>query len=137
MNTEELSLAPIRDSVFSRWVVMMVLALSGAVIYLLPFLREIFYEPLRLALGLTHSQSGVMVAAFGFTSMIAYIPGGWIADRIEPRLLISGSLISTGLLGFWLGTLPSYPVAVLIHALWGVTVTGMMWGALIKATRDW
>jgi nitrate/nitrite transporter NarK len=69
--------------------------------------------------------------------MIAYIPGGWIADRIEPRLLISGSLVSTGLLGFWLATLPSYPAAVLIHALWGVSVTGMMWGALIKATRDW
>jgi nitrate/nitrite transporter NarK len=137
MNTEELSLAPIRQSVFSRWLVMVVLALSGAVIYLLPFLREIFYEPLRMALGLTHSQSGAMVAAFGLTSMIAYIPGGWIADRIEPRLLISGSLVSTGLLGFWLATLPSYPAAVLIHALWGVSVTGMMWGALIKATRDW
>lgn len=116
---------------------MVVLALSGAVIFLLPFLREIFYEPLRVALGLTHSQSGAMVAAFGFTSMIAYIPGGWLADRIEPRLLISGSLISTGLLGFWFATLPPYPVAVLIHALWGVTITGAMWGALIKATRDW
>ena len=24
-----------------------------------------------------------------------------------------------------------------MHGLWGITVTGMMWGALIKATRDW
>lgn len=137
MNTADVSPGRSRDSVLSRWLVMVVLALSGAVIFLLPFLREIFYEPLRLALGLTHSQSGFMVAAFGFTSMIAYIPGGWVADRMAPRHLISGSLISTGLLGFWLATLPPYPVAVLIHALWGVTVTGMIWGALIKATRDW
>ena len=116
---------------------MAVLGLSGAVIYLLPFLREIYYDPLRQALDLTHSQSGVLMATFGFSSMLAYMPGGWIADRVPSRLLISGSLISTGLLGFAFATFPSYPVAIGIHALWGVTVTGMMWGALIKATRDW
>jgi len=126
-----------RESALGRWIVMVVLAMSGAVIFLLPFLREIFYEPLRQALGLTHSQSGAMMATFGFTSMIAYIPGGWLADRIQPRLLIASSLISTGLLGFWLATLPPYSIALVIHALWGVTVTGMMWGAMIKATRDW
>ena len=124
-------------SVFSRWLVMAVLGLSGAVIYLLPFLREIYYDPLREALNLTHSQSGVLMATFGLTSMLAYMPGGWIADRVSSRLLISGSLISTGLLGFSFATFPSYPAAIVIHALWGVTVTGMMWGALIKATRDW
>ncbi|MEZ5930263.1 MAG: MFS transporter [Parvularculaceae bacterium] len=129
--------AAARSTLFSRWIVMAVLGLSGAVIYLLPFLREIYYEPLREALNLTHSQSGVLMATFGFTSMVAYLPGGWIADRISSRLLISGSLISTGLLGFAFATFPSYPVAIGIHALWGVTVTGMMWGALIKATRDW
>ena len=129
--------SPAVESILSRYIVMAVLGLSGAVIYLLPFLREIYYEPLREALSLTHSQSGVLMATFGFTSMITYMPGGWIADRVSARLLIAGSLISTGLLGFTFSTFPSYPVAIAIHALWGVTVTGMMWGALIKATRDW
>ena len=127
----------VRESALSRWIVMAVLGLSGAVIYLLPFLREIYYDPLREALNLSHSQSGALMATFGFASMLAYIPGGWIADRISSRILISGSLISTGLLGFAFATFPSYSVAIAIHALWGVTVTGMMWGALIKATRDW
>lgn len=131
------AVSPGGETVLSRWIVMAVLGLSGAVIYLLPFLREIYYDPLRQALDLTHSQSGVLMATFGFSSMLAYMPGGWIADRVPSRLLISGSLISTGLLGFAFATFPSYPVAIGIHALWGVTVTGMMWGALIKATRDW
>jgi nitrate/nitrite transporter NarK len=126
-----------RASPLSRWVVMAVLGLSGTVIYLLPFLREVYYDPLQEALSLTNSQSGMLMATFGFTSMLAYIPGGWIADKVEPRLLIAGALISTGLLGFLFSTFPSYPVALAIHALWGVTATGMMWGALIKATRDW
>ncbi len=71
------------------------------------------------------------------TSLITYPIGGWVADRVSPRLLISLSLVSTGLLGFVFSTFPSYGVSLLIHALWGVTVTGMMWGALIKATREW
>lgn len=126
-----------QSTLLSRWTVMAVLGLSGTVIYLLPFLREVYYDPLKEALGLSNSQSGVLMATFGFTSMLAYIPGGWIADRVEPRLLIAGALISTGLLGFLFSTFPSYPVALAIHALWGITATGMMWGALIKATRDW
>jgi nitrate/nitrite transporter NarK len=116
---------------------MAVLGLSGTVIYLLPFLREVYYEPLQKALGIDNSQSGILMATFGFTSMLAYVPGGWLADRVEARALIAGALVSTGLLGFWFATLPSYGTALVIHALWGLTATGMMWGALIKATREW
>ena len=121
----------------SKWLVMAVLGLSGTVIYLLPFLRELYYEPLQAALGINNTQSGMLTAVFGMTSLVAYPIGGWIADRVSPRLLISSSLISTGLLGFVFSTFPSYGVSLAIHALWGVTVTGMMWGALIKATREW
>jgi nitrate/nitrite transporter NarK len=121
----------------SRWLVMAVLGLAGTVIYLLPFMREIYYQPLQEALHINNSQAGMLMAAFGLTSMLAYIPGGWVADRVEPRVLIAGALVLTGLLGFLFATFPSYPVALIIHALWGVTATGMMWGALIKATRDW
>jgi nitrate/nitrite transporter NarK len=121
----------------SKWLVMAVLGLSGSVIYLLPFLRELYYEPLQQALRINNTQSGMLTAVFGMTSLATYPLGGWIADRVAPRLLISLSLISTGLLGFVFSTFPSYLVALAIHALWGVTVTGMMWGALIKATREW
>ena len=121
----------------SKWLVMAVLGLSGTVIYLLPFLRELYYEPLQAALGITNTQSGMLTAVFGMTSLFTYPIGGWVADRVSPRILISVSLISTGLLGFIFSTFPSYGVSLLIHALWGVSVTGMMWGALIKATREW
>ncbi len=121
----------------SKWLVMAVLGLSGTVIYLLPFLREIYYEPLQRALQINNTQSGMLTSMFGLTSMVTYVIGGWVADRVSARSLISMSLILTGLLGFGLATFPSFAVALLIHALWGITVTGMMWGALIKATREW
>lgn len=78
-----------------------------------------------------------MMSVFGATAMLSYFPGGWIADRISPRALISLSMISTGLAGFYFATFPSYRICILIHAFWGVSVTLTFWAALIKATRYW
>lgn len=120
-----------------RWLIMTILCVSGGVIYLLPFMREVYYLPLQTALGLTNTQFGTLMTAFGAASMLVYGPGGWLADRLSPRVLISFSLVSTGAVGFWFASFPSYEVALAIHAVWGVTVTGAYWGAMIKATRAW
>lgn len=122
---------------FRRWLVMTCLCLSGGIIYLLPYLREVYYLPLQSALGLTNTQLGLMMAVFGATAMVSYFPGGWIADRFSPRILISISMISTGLAGFYFATFPSYNVCLAIHAFWGISVTLTFWAALIKAARNW
>jgi nitrate/nitrite transporter NarK len=122
---------------FRRWLVMACLCLSGGIIYLLPYLREVYYLPLLEALGLTNTQLGVMMSVFGATAMLSYFPGGWIADRVSPRILIFLSMISTGLAGFYFATFPSYKMCLVIHAFWGVSVTLTFWAALIKATRNW
>jgi len=51
--------------------------------------------------------------------------------------LLSFSLVSTGLIGFYLTTFPSYAELLLIHGLWGITTILTFWAALIKATRLW
>jgi len=122
---------------FRRWLVMICLCLSGGIIYLLPYLREVYYLPLLEALDVTNTQLGVLMSAFGATAMLSYFPGGWIADRVSPRVLISLSMISTGLGGFYFATFPAYRICILIHAFWGVSVTLTFWAALIKATRNW
>lgn len=122
---------------FRRWLVMACLCLSGGIIYLLPYLREVYYLPMMEALNLTNTQLGVMMSVFGATAMVSYFPGGWIADRVSPRILIAMSMISTGLAGFYFATFPSYKICLVIHAFWGVSVILTFWAALIKATRNW
>ena len=34
-------------------------------------------------------------------------------------------------------TFPSYKISLVIHAVWGVTVTFLFWGAMIRMTRNW
>ncbi|MFP4081916.1 MAG: MFS transporter [Candidatus Aminicenantes bacterium] len=124
-------------SSFRRWLVMACLCMSGGIIYLLPFLREVYYIPLQKALHLNHTQLGVLMSVFGTISMLVYFPGGWLADRVSPRKLLTISLISTGIAGLYFATFPSYEMSIAVHAFWGVSITFVFWAALIKATRSW
>jgi len=124
-------------STVRRWLIMTVLAFSGGIIFLLPFLFEVYYRTVADALGLTNTEMGVLFSAFGVTSMIAYFPGGWLADRLSPRKLMTSSLILTGLAGLWFATLPAYEIVVAIHIFWGAAISLLFWGAMIRVTRNW
>lgn len=89
------------------------------------------------ALGFSKTQIGILLSTFGFVSLITYIPGGWLADHVAPRKLISIALVITALGGFVFSTFPSFEISVLLHGLWGLTTGCIFWSALIKATRNW
>ena len=120
-----------------HWLIMLVLGFSGGIIFLLPYLKEIYYRPLADALGLSNTQVGLMMSAFGVTALISYFPGGWLADRYSPRALIALSMISTGLLGFYFAGFPGFVESVIVHAVWGVTITLLFWASMIRVTRGW
>lgn len=104
---------------------------------MLPFLREIYAVPLRASLDITNTQLGVLMSIFGAMSMLTYFPGGWLADRFSPRILMSTALFATGIVGFYYSTFPSYFICLLIHAFWGISISLVFWSAMIKATREW
>jgi len=56
--------------------------------YWLPFLSEIFYVPMQDAFGFSKTQIGILLSTFGFVSLVTYIPGGWLADRIAANLRV-------------------------------------------------
>lgn len=116
---------------------MAVLSISGGAIFLLPFLQEFFYKPLAEALELNNAQVGGLMSAFGATALLSYFPGGWLADRMSPRKLLTWALLSTGGAGLYFATFPPYIVCLVIHAFWGVSTTLLFWGAMIRVTRDW
>ncbi len=120
-----------------HWLLMIVMSISGGIVFLLPFLQEVYYLPLADALNLNNTQVGSLVSVFGVTSLLSYFPGGWLADRVSPRKLITTSLLSTGIAGLYFATFPSYGVSLAIHAFWGMSITFLFWGAMIRVTRNW
>ena len=116
-------------STVRRWLIMACLCLSGGIIYLLPFLREVYYIPLQKALHLSNTQLGVLMSVFGTTALVSYFPGGWLADRVSPKILITLSLMATGISGLYFATFPSYKLSIAVHAFWGVSCTLTFWAA--------
>lgn len=120
----------------TRYLRLCILAWGGGFIYLLPYIRYTFYDPLQKALGLDHTAFGVSMSAYGMCALISYWPGGWLADRVSARKLLTFSYLTTGLMGFYFATYPSYIMTILIHGAWGICTTLTFWAAFIRATKD-
>ncbi|MDG1859661.1 MAG: MFS transporter, partial [Emcibacteraceae bacterium] len=124
-------------SIFNRVIVMAALCMSAAIIFMLPFLREIYYIPMQTAFGYTNTEMGMLMSVFGAMSMIGYFPGGWLSDRFPARYMMSAALLGTGIAGFYFSTLPSFAICLLIHGFWGLSITLLFWSSMIKTTRNW
>jgi len=116
---------------------MAVLSVSGGLIFMAPFLREVYYIPMQEAMNLSNTQMGALMGTFGAVSMLMYFPGGWLADRVSSRKLITLGMLATGISGLYFATYPSYQINLLLHAFWGVSITFVFWGAMIRVTRGW
>ncbi|MDT8449426.1 MAG: MFS transporter [Wenzhouxiangellaceae bacterium] len=120
-----------------RWLLIASLALAGESIYMLPYLRKSFQTSIEAVFGLSSFQVGMLNALFGILALLCYLPGGWLADRVSARRLLTVSLTATALGGAYMASLPSYPGLLAVHAFWGVSTIVTFWAALIKATRLW
>jgi len=87
------------------------------------------------ALSIDNEQLGYLYSILGAAFMISYLPSGWLADRIAPRILISISLLGTGLLAMWYATLPNFHFLLLIFCGFGVTTGLTFWAALLKRVK--
>jgi nitrate/nitrite transporter NarK len=121
-----------------RFAVMLGLILAGETIFALPFHVARFFRPIMLdVFGLSATELGVAQGVYGVVAMIAYFPGGPIADRFPARRLLASSLWITAVGGIYLATFPPYAGMLLLWGVFAVTSILLFWAALIRATRDW
>ncbi|KZX59053.1 hypothetical protein A3709_15990 [Halioglobus sp. HI00S01] len=121
-----------------RTLAILSLIVAGEVIFALPFHTSRFFRPTFLEeFGLTNTELGDMFALYGIVAMLAYFPGGFLADRFAPRWLIVVSLVLTGAGGLILAFVPSKTTLYVLFGYWGFTTIFLFWAAMIKATRIW
>ena len=118
--------------------VMMALIAAGEAIFILPFVVARIFRPTVLdVFGLTNLQLGTAFSLYGVVAMLAYFPGGPLADRFSARRLITAALVATSLGGVIFATIPPLGVLTLLYGFWGLTTILLFWAALIRATREW
>lgn len=124
-----------KKSVAKKYGTLLLLACGAGFIFQLPFIRETFYIPIQTAMGLTNSQMGTLNSWYAIVATPAYFLGGIVADRFSPKIMLSFSFVSTGLLGIWFSMFPGYATSQLIFALMGFTTVMTYWSSVIKAVR--
>ncbi len=111
------------------------LSLAASVIYSAPYLRQLFKTSLLDAFNLTEIQLGNLSTTYAIVSIICYLPGGWLADRVAPRKLVIIALFSSAATYAWYATIPGYSALLTIYGLWGVIGVGILWAAMFKQVQ--
>ena len=121
-----------------RLLLILTLIIAGEMVFGLPFHTARYFRPTMLnVFSLSNTQLGDLFAVYGVTAMLAYFPGGALADRFSARFLLSASLLATAAGGVYMSTIPGIAHMALLYGYWGLTTVFLFWGALIRATRDW
>ncbi|NQZ06423.1 MAG: MFS transporter [Algicola sp.] len=125
-------------SVKRRMLIIFSIIFAGEMIFSLPFHVVRFFRPTLLeAFDLTNAQLGDIFALYGIMAMLAYFPGGAIADRFSGRGLMSFSLLMTALGGIYYVQIPDKAMLAVLFGYWGVTTILLFWASMIKMTSLW
>ena len=122
----------------TRAAAMLALVVAGELIFSLPFHVPRYFRPSTLAaFGLSNAQLGDIFAVYGVTAMLAYVPGGLLADRFSARKLMATSLAATAAGGLYMATLPDLLGMHVLYGYLGITTIFLFWSPMIRATRTW
>ena len=77
----------------------------------------------------------MLLSVSATVSSVAFVVGGYLADRLPARVPITLGLIATGLAGIYLSTLPPYAHMLVLAGFFAFCADCLCWPALLKAIR--
>ena len=111
--------------------------IAAEAIYFLPFVIARIFRPTMLDIfAITNFELGLAFSAYGVVAMLAYFPGGPLADLFAPKMLMVIALLSTAVGGLLMATIPGLPELRMLYAYWGLTTVLLFWAAMIRAVRQ-
>lgn len=114
-----------------KYLTLIVLGLAGGSIYIFPYLKYVFYDPIIEVLHISDTQSGLLLTMYAIGCVILYIPGGILADKMNPKKALLMSLsVATVLTAIFAATiLMGLPGSA---ALWNFTGNMVVDGICIR-----
>ncbi len=116
---------------------MVALIVAGEAVFALPFHVARFFRPTMMEVfDLSATELGAAQGIYGIVAMVAYFPGGPLADRFAAHQLMAISLWSTAAGGLYMATFPGLAGSMFMFGFFGITTILLFWAALIRATRE-
>lgn len=115
---------------------MLVLGSCWSIVYLIPFIQYVFYDPFREMLGCSNAQMGLLMTIYGVGNLYGCPIGGWIADRFNYKVVYAASVLLNGILGIIFITNPTYTMAIFMWIGFSVSSLIMNYPSHIKIVRN-
>lgn len=109
------------------------LGFTGAAIFIIPYIKFVFYDLQIEVTGMTNTQSALLLTVYSITSILAGIPCGQFVDKIDPKKGLLGALLVTTILTvFYAFAYRSYILSLLIWIGLSITTMGIYWPSFSK-----
>ena len=119
----------------NRWFFLTIVCMGMTGVFGVPYLTRGFYNVFQDAMGLTHSQIGLLMSTYGTLNLFLYFPGGWLADKISIKKLLCFSFIGSAVLGGVILIYSSFSVLLMVYAGFSVTSIMTFFPAMLKFVR--
>ncbi|MDR1271974.1 MAG: MFS transporter [Clostridiales Family XIII bacterium] len=106
---------------------------GGGSIYVMPYIKYVFYDQQLEIMNINNTQSGMLVTAYALVAICIMIPGGAVLDRIKPKTAILASLAATTLLSLLYTLTLDFRIAIAIWIGFGFSCGFVYWPAINKA----
>ena len=121
-----------QQSKFRKYMGLISLGYMGGTIYVLMYIRYVFYDQMIQIMNINNTQLGLLNTVCAIVGFITSIPGAYLADKFDAKKIIVWSVGAiTALTFIYAAFVDSYTVALII---WGAQSLVMFsyWPCLIK-----
>ncbi len=102
--------------------------------YLLPYIKYIFYDAVAEASGFNNTQIGLCLSVYIVASIISTLPSGYFSDKYSPKKLLIISGVGHSVLSFlYLFFIQNYAITLVIFFCMGITSVLLFWSPVLKA----
>ena len=122
-------------SISQRRFLLVLVSIGSSIIYTPAYLKNVFYDPLKEAIGASNAGVGELLGYYAITATICYFPSGIVADKIRVRTLAWVGFTTTAMLTYFYAVLPSFAVLRFVFIGMGVTTILIWWGIRFKLVR--
>lgn len=117
-------------------ITLLTLGACWSIVYIIPFIQYIWYDPFQEFLGSSNTQMGLLITIYGFGNVFGAPIGGWVADRFNYKIVYVLSVLLNGVFSLGFVLYPSYGFAILMWIGFAISSLFMNYPTHIKIVRS-
>lgn len=113
-----------------------VLGMCWSLVYCIPFVQWVFYDPFLEMLGCTNAQMGMLLTVYGLGNIYGAPLGGYLSDRFNYKIIYVLSVVLNGVFGLLFVIFPSFKASLVWWVGFSVATLIFNYPAHIKIIRN-